>query len=280
MSHFVLFIGLKAEITPVKAESTPVKADISPLRLGSSEERRPSVTDLKERFESKAIKGQSPVASPRKTQAELSPAPSSPPDPSEGASPGINSPRSEPTSKIQDSGFASEPTIHSPNPSQHLVVEIPQVEPPTPKRGDIKPLSPAKTQIKQQLEENLILKTPEMSPEPSPSKSPAGLSPPVSPGSSSDVKSLEPEPSSTPQKSPTPKQSPALTPKPPSPKKSPALTPQKSPAAATLSPQKSANVSTASTPKHPVTVVKDNEEAKFDPKGKSISTGKAITGWI
>ena len=197
------------------------------------------------------------MASPRKIQAELSPAPSSVPDPSEGASPGINSPRSEPTSKIQDSGFASEPTIHSPNPSQHLVVEIPQVEPPTPKRGDIKPLSPAKTQIKQQLEENLILKTPEMSPEPSPSKSPARFSPQVSPGSSSDVKS-----------------------KPPSPKKSPALTPQKSPAAATLSPQKSANVSTASTPKHPVTVVKDVEEAKFDPKGKSISTGKAITGWI
>ena len=138
-----------------------------------------------------------------------------------------------------------------------MVVEIPQVEPPTPKRGDIKPLSPAKTQIKQKLEENLILKTPEMSPEPSPSKSPARLSPQVSPGSSSDVKS-----------------------KPPSPKKSPALTPQKTPAAATLSPQKSANVSTASTPKHPVTVVKDVEEAKFDPKGKSISTGKAITGWI
>ena len=199
------------------------------------------------------------MASPRKTQAELSPTPSSVPDPSEGASPGINSPRSEPTSKIQDSGFTSEPTIHSPNPSQHLVVEIPQVEPPTPKRGDIKPLSPAKTQIKQQLEENLILKTPEMSPEHSPSKSPAGLSPPVSPGPS-----LKP---STPQKSP-------------SPKKSPAITPQKSPAAATLSPQKSANVSTASTPKHPVTVVKDIEEAKFDPKGKSISTGKAITGWL
>ena len=272
MSHFVLFIGLKAEITPVKAESTPVKADISPLRLGSSEERRPSVTDLKERFESKAIKDQSPVASPRKTQAELSPAPSSLPDPSEGASPGINSPRSEPTSKIQDSGFASEPTIHSPNPSQHLVVEIPQVEPPTPKRGDIKPLSPAKTQIKQQLEENLILKTPEMSPEPSPSKSPAGLSPPVSPGPS-----VEP---STPQKSPSPKKSTPLTPKSPSPENSPAISQQKSLAAATLSPQKSANVSTASTPKHPVTVVKDNEEAKFDPKGKSISTGKAITGWI
>ena len=32
--------------------------------------------------------------------------------------------------------------------------------------------------------------------------------------------------------------------------------------------------------KHPITEVVGTEDAKFDPKGKSISTGKPITGWL
>ena len=105
------------------------------------------------------------------------------------------------------------------------------------------------------------------------------------------------QPKTSPKGSPktTPKMSPKISPK-TTPREPPKRTPQRreeTPMAAKtnissktperkLTASSSKAVTPSKSPKHPVLEVTSEDDfvAKFDPKGKSISTGKPVTGWL
>ena len=189
-----------------------------------------------------------------------------------------------------------------PSPVKSEVEKVSEASKPPPKNLDLeasKSPDPPKTPKKSPQKSLSAPKTAEQPK--SPVKSPAKtLKPPDTPPDSP-VKS--PEPSKSPAKSPEPPKTPAKSvespktpsksPEPPAtPKKSldiPKSPPEKSPsksveASGSKSPMKSPEIkvenSGSKSPKRPVKEVAPDEDTRFDPKGKSVSTGKTTTGWL
>ena len=166
----------------------------------------------------------------------------------------------------------------------------------------VPPKSPARTPVPSAPLSPAISSSPisPVKPPPTPKKTPKKIpEPPVTPPTpaKSPVK-MKPETEENPAKSPvkSPVKSPAKSPL-KSPAKSPIKSPEKSPSRPSKieekreevkqelkSPAKSTESKSPgrSPRKHPVVEVKaeEQEEASFDPKGKSVCSGKNITGWL
>ena len=135
---------------------------------------------------------------------------------------------------------------------------------------------------------------------PTPSKMPPKISSKSPPKTPPKTPPSDIQPKLSPKVSPktTPKMSPKISPKttPREPPKTPKRTPQRKeetpmvaktnisskPPESKLTASSSKAVTPSKSPKHPVLEVTSEDDfvAKFDPKGKSISTGKPVTGWL